>query len=179
MRIDSETVLLQASDWNYILPRQSNAAPVLSSARKTLTTVYPSLPTLVDSLIKSFLEAKPEENGFWHRLAVYIGYLYTYVPALKDPSFANLLKYEHRQYHFDMLAGMKGWTLAFHKHEGLIREALRQGKYEVTECSASRDNEDLFPGAREARILASMPKPPTPEGDSSESEEEEDCERGK
>ena len=40
-----------------------------------------------------------------------------------------------------------------------IREALRQGTHELTECSTSRDNALLFSKAVQARLLASMRKP--------------------
>lgn len=40
-------------------------------------------------------------------LASQVCYLYEYVQPLKEWSFAEQLKYEHRQFHFDTIAGMQ------------------------------------------------------------------------
>ena len=36
------------------------------------------------------------------------------------------------------------WCIAISKAPRAIRDALLQGQYELRECSASRDNQDLF-----------------------------------
>jgi hypothetical protein len=50
-------------------------------------------------------------------------------------------------------------TFQFINHQRIIREALRRGEYQLRECSASRDNEDLFNEKVQARILALLPPP--------------------
>ncbi|RJE18319.1 hypothetical protein PHISCL_09346 [Aspergillus sclerotialis] len=62
------------------------------------------------------------------------------------------MKYEHRQFHFDVLAGMTSSTFPFRNHQCGIRDALLQGRYELQECSASRDNEALFGGWGKIRL---------------------------
>ncbi|KAF7616200.1 hypothetical protein AFLA_009698 [Aspergillus flavus NRRL3357] len=54
------------------------------------------------------------------------------------------MRYEHRQFHFDVQSGMETGTVPFWEHQRTIRDALLQGQYELRECSASRDNKDLF-----------------------------------
>lgn len=68
------------------------------------------------------------------------------------------LRYEHRQYHLDSLSGMSTGTWPFARHEFEIREKLRQGTWELRDCSAYRDNEDLFGQARIDRFRASQAK---------------------
>jgi hypothetical protein len=105
---------------------------------------FPLLPGLLDALIESWLVGPTEDATLLVRLAVYFNYLYGYVPALKERSFADQMKYEHRQFHFDVLAGMDSSTFPFRNHQRGIRDALLQGRYELQECSAPRDNEALF-----------------------------------
>ncbi|CDM29325.1 unnamed protein product [Penicillium roqueforti FM164] len=81
-------------------------------------------------------------------LTCQISNLYDYVPALKERSFAERMKYQHRQFHFDGLAGMRTGTIPFRKHERVTRDALLQGQYELRECSAFHDNEDLLDTGR-------------------------------
>lgn len=93
------TVLLSAADWNYLLPHQPQIP--LSDA-----TFFPSLPDMLDALIDSLLDAPSSNSMLQRHLVCQISYLYAYVPALREPSFAEFLKLEHRQYHFDTLSGM-------------------------------------------------------------------------
>lgn len=97
------------------------------------------------------------------QFTVLIGYLYDYVPALKEKSFAEQLKYENRQYHYDCLSGMSTGTLPFIRHERKIRDALREGTFQLCDCSADQEDESLFNNKVQARILASMPKAFSPE----------------
>ncbi|KAE8373536.1 hypothetical protein BDV26DRAFT_285007 [Aspergillus bertholletiae] len=85
------------------------------------------------------LPATDWKYHFRHWQACQFSYLYGNVPALNEKSFAEQMKYEHRQFHFDVLAGMEYGTLPFRRHQRAIRDALLQGQYELQECSASRD----------------------------------------
>lgn len=71
-------------------------------------------------------------------------YLYEHAPALKEKSFAEQMKYENRQFHFDVLMGMNAGTVRFGRYQRAIRGALRQGQYELQECSVSRDSKGFF-----------------------------------
>ena len=92
-------------------------------------------------------------------LGVYITALYCDVLESKGKAYAEELAYEHRQYHFDVLAGMDHVTRPFIVHQRRVGEALRQGSWELRDCSADRDNEALFTKECQARILAAMPNP--------------------
>jgi hypothetical protein len=146
------TVLLSAADWNFSLPEFE-----IFNTDMLENTVFPPLAGLVDALIDSILDCPPDK--YMLHLAVHITSLYEFAPALKEKAFAEQLKYEHRQYHYDVLAGMDHATVPFIAHQRGIREALRQGTHELTECSTHRDNELLFNKAVQARLLASMQKP--------------------
>lgn len=106
--------------------------------------MFPTLPGLLDALIESWLAGPSENPTLLLRLAVYFNYLYRYVPALKERVFAEEMRYEHRQFHFDVLSGMASSTFPFRDHERRIREALLQGRYEYQKCSASREKKILF-----------------------------------
>lgn len=147
------TILLPALDWNYSMPDQLTSS-------STSASIFPPLPMLVDALIDSLLDT-PLETKLSRHLIVQVAYLYGYVTALQIPSFASLLKPDHRQYHFDSLSGMAQGTLRFIAHQRKIREAIRQGEYELQDCSVSRDDEDFFQEKIMARLLASMPPPPS------------------
>ncbi|KAJ5198981.1 hypothetical protein N7491_000455 [Penicillium cf. griseofulvum] len=140
------TVLLPAEEWKFPLVTRSRPEDAPLSLREDLS--FPPLPGLLDALIESWLDCPSDDAMLLLHLACQISYLYEYVPALKQPSFAEQMKYEHRQFHFDVLAGMETGTVQFRKHQRAIRDALLQGQYELRECSASRDNEDLFDTGR-------------------------------
>jgi hypothetical protein len=143
------TVLLSATDWNVCLPKTERPGD----------SIFPPLAGLVDALIDSMLDC-PRDNCLLRcHLGGHLTSFYDCAPALKEKAFAEQLRYEHRQYHYDVLAGMDHATIPFITHQRGIREALRQGTHELTECSTSRDNEVLFSRPVQARLLASMRKP--------------------
>ncbi|KAL3469549.1 hypothetical protein BJX99DRAFT_69097 [Aspergillus californicus] len=141
----TRTVLLPASDWKFPLV----ADPPLERVQQL---PFPPLSGLLDALIESWLDGPTGNEKSLHHLAVQLGYLYGHAPALKEKSFAEQMKYEHRQFHFDVLAGMELGTVPFRKHQRSIRDALLQGRYEFQECSASRDKEDLFDNWSKIRL---------------------------
>jgi len=118
---------------------------------------YPPLPPLLDALIDSELDIPPGDGMLRLHISCMIGYLHDYVPAVKTQKFVQELRYDNRQYHLDWLSGMSAWTSSFIEHQRAIRDALRQGKYQLQECSASTDNENLFIEKKLARLLAKCP----------------------
>ncbi|CZR55636.1 uncharacterized protein PAC_05524 [Phialocephala subalpina] len=134
------TILLPASEWNFTFP-------------SIIESFFPPLPELLDALIDKLLDG-PLTDGIWNQLTVLIAYLYGYVPALKEKSFAEHLKYEHRQYHYDALSGMTTGTVPFILHEREIRDALREGRFQLCDCSADQEDESLFTAKVQARLLA-------------------------
>jgi hypothetical protein len=110
------------------------------------------LSGLLDALIESWLDGPSDYPSLLLHLAVQFNYLYGYAPALKERSFANQLNYEHRQFHYDVLAGMESSAFPFRKHQRRIRDALLQDQYELQECSAPRDNADLFDSWSKIRL---------------------------
>ena len=130
-------VLLPAEEWKFPLI----ASPPVDHATNFS---FPPLSGLIDALIETWLDCPSDDCMLLIHLACQISYLYAHAPGLKRREFAEEMKYEHRQFHFDVVAGMQTGTIPFRKHQRGIRDALRQGDYELRECSASRDNKDLF-----------------------------------
>ena len=143
------TILLPALEWNFTFPSNFQG-------------FFPPLPELVDALISKLLDISLTDS-VWDQLTVLIAYLYGYVPSLKEKAFAECLKYENRQYHYDSLSGMSTGTLPFIRHERKIRDALRGGTFQLCDCSADREDESLFTTKAMARIMASSALPFTPE----------------
>ena len=135
------TVLLPATDWGFssehLLQRSQNA-------------FIPPLGALVDSLIGVLLDF-PDGSSVQRRVSVQVSYLYGHVEQVKEKSFADQLRYEHRQFHFDCLAGMTMGTIPFFVHERAIRDSLRRGEHKLQNCSAVRTEENrmLFQGMGE------------------------------
>ena len=127
-------VLLPASQWNFALPARHHWDLINRSV-----SFFPELPALVDALIDSFLNTPLEESMLVNHLRGQITYLYTHNPALKESSFARLLKYEHRQYHLDRLSGTSTGTLYFIRRQRVIRDTLRESHHKIRECSATND----------------------------------------
>ena len=147
----TRTVLLPAADWKFSLTdaRLEFADTRVDSAsldnKLPLNVPFPSLAGLLDALIESWLECPSNNTTLSLGLTCQISYLYKYVPVLKQQkSFVEQLRYEHRQFHLDVLAGMETGSLPFRRHQRPIRDALRRGEYELRECSAPRDTKDLF-----------------------------------
>src|SRR5690349_17562266 len=113
-------VLLCADDWNFVLPKTLWASPPDSSP----PSFVPRLQDLLDSLIDKWLENSDKVGMFRSYLSCYLGYLYHYVPVLKSPDFAQLLKSDHRQYHADYLSGMTMDSLYCRQHQKEIRDAI-------------------------------------------------------
>lgn len=141
-----EIVLLNATDWQYTIPTNSNVT-------LELNTLIPPLPAFLDALIDSLLDSPLDNSMLWGHIACQIAYLYESNTDVMRPSFAESLRLEHRQYHFDTLSGMRTGTIPFVRHQRKIRNALRQGKFALCACSAVGDS-DLFPDAEEKRLLA-------------------------
>ncbi|PLB50210.1 hypothetical protein P170DRAFT_435411 [Aspergillus steynii IBT 23096] len=131
---ETRVVLLPPADWKFSL---TPTTPLEHASLKNdiYTVPFPSLAGLLDALIESWLDC-PNES-LLIGLACHISYLYEYVPAVKERSFAENMKYEHRQFHADVLSGMETGTLPFRRHQRAIRDALVKGQYELQECSAS------------------------------------------
>ena len=145
-------VLLPAADWNYVLPDRIDISQDASA-------FFPPLSGLLDALIDSMLDAPPTSIMLHIHLVCQISYLYGHVAALGKRSFAEELKLEHRQYHLDVLTGMNSSSIKFKEHQREIRDAIKDGAYELRDCSVSKDNEEFFTAAKEASILASMAAP--------------------
>ncbi|PKY06761.1 hypothetical protein P168DRAFT_288663 [Aspergillus campestris IBT 28561] len=147
----TRTILLPATDWNFSLTdaqlEYADIRPDSASSDNKLPfkVPFPPLAGLLDALIESWLECPSDDTMLSIVLACQISYLYAHVPVLKQQkSFVEQMRYEHRQFHFDVLAGMETGTLPFRRHQRPIRDALRRGEYELRECSAPRDTKELF-----------------------------------
>ncbi|XRM46504.1 hypothetical protein ABZX51_009535 [Aspergillus tubingensis] len=141
---ETRTVLLPATDWKFPLTSDTRLEFVPLEVMPSLKVPFPPLANFLDALIESWLDCPSSYEMLSLVLACQISYLYAHVPALKEKSFADQLRFEHRQFHLDVLAGMETGTIPFRKHHLAIRDALLRGQYKLRECSASRDNRDLF-----------------------------------
>jgi hypothetical protein len=155
---DSVVALTSASAWDIKLPditTQKNW-----HLRKTVRWPFiPPLHQLLDSLIERWLDTSDTQNLFLGRISCFLGYLYGNVPVLKRKDFADCLKPEHRQYHFDVVAGVSYTRERFRIHSRRVRDSIVRGEFEFCECSVSRDDERYFTAGVEARLLASLPPP--------------------
>jgi hypothetical protein len=59
---------------------------------------------------------------------------------------------------------MSTGTLTLMSHEREIRDALREGKFQLWDFSAYQDDESLFTAKIQEGIRASIPSPFSPEG---------------
>lgn len=154
--LDMVVALSSASDWDIALPDASS--PTYSNCHRPHDRwpFIPPLHELVDSLIQRWLDAPREYLDFRHHLRMFLGYLYRYVPILKSPEFAEYLKIENRQYHFDVIAGVSVLSEPYWEHQREVRNSIRKGEYQLRECSADKSDERFFTAAAEARLLASL-----------------------
>ncbi|OJJ70435.1 hypothetical protein ASPBRDRAFT_44597 [Aspergillus brasiliensis CBS 101740] len=141
---ETRTILLPAVDWKFPLTLNTRLEYVPLEIMPSQKVPFPPLAGFLDALIESWLDCPSKYETLSLVLACQISYLYAHAPALKQKSFADQLKYEHRQFHLDVLAGMETGTIPFRRHQLVIRDALLRGEYELRNCSASRDNRDLF-----------------------------------
>ncbi|KAL4917175.1 hypothetical protein BDW62DRAFT_88292 [Aspergillus aurantiobrunneus] len=97
----TKTVLLQASDWKFLLAADfPSELALLTGESSSQKLLFPPLPGLLDVLIESWLDGPndddPKDNvALLIHLAIQFNYLYEFVPALNEPSFADRMKYEH------------------------------------------------------------------------------------
>lgn len=119
---EDRTVLMPADVWN-ITDVQ------LAQTATDPDRFFPALPMLLDSLIDAWLDAGAhQDNKLTGHLGIQIGYIYGYIAQVKDPSFAQQLRPEHRQFHLDWIAGDSVGTTPFLDHHRLVRERLLNGQ---------------------------------------------------
>ena len=147
----TRTIFLPAADWKFSLTdarlEYADIRPNSASLDNTSSfrVPFPPLAGLLDAFIESWLECSSNDTMLSIVLACQISYLYEHVPVLKrQKSFVEQMKYEHRQFHFDVLAGVQTGTLPFRRHQRPIRDALRWREYDLRECSAPRDTKELI-----------------------------------
>jgi hypothetical protein len=89
-------ILLPAKDWFYDLP----AKP------EDVTDWFPALAQLLVGLIAKWLALDAEDWALRLRIAVFIGYIYEYVAAVKMPGFERSLPRKYWGFHFDQVQGI-------------------------------------------------------------------------
>lgn len=118
---EERTVLMPAEVWNIT---DVQLAQTATDPDKFI----PALPVLLDSLIDAWLDAHEHQRLLGH-LGMQIGYIYGHAAQVKDTSFVEQLRSEHRQFHLEWLKGDSAGTLPFlHRHR-LVRERLLKGEY--------------------------------------------------
>ncbi|EEP77343.1 predicted protein [Uncinocarpus reesii 1704] len=152
---DPVVALTAASDWDIKLPdiaMQKSWQP----QRIARWPFIPPLHQLLDSLIRKWLDTS-DHLFFCRHISNFLGYLYDYVPILNLREFADYLKVEHQQYHFDVIAGVSYTREPFRIHSKKVRDSILRGDYEICECSVSRDDDRFFTAGVEAQLLAMLP----------------------
>jgi hypothetical protein len=150
----SHVVALQsATDWNIDLPDVSSHSYCYPQPFGRCP-FFPTITVLLDSLIDKWLDCPENLNAFHSHLSVLLAYLYRYVPILKLTTFAETLKEEHRQYHFDVLSGISTGTIIFRAHSRMIRDSIQKGEYTLCDCSVDKDDERFFMEKAQARLLS-------------------------
>ncbi|KAL2015870.1 hypothetical protein VTK56DRAFT_4667 [Thermocarpiscus australiensis] len=96
-----DVVLLPAGEWFYQLP----------ATTAEMTDWFPTLPQLLTSLIGKWLSLEEEESDLRLRIAIFIGYIYSYVDAVKAPGFEQQLPREYRVFHSDQVQGINAEAL--------------------------------------------------------------------
>ncbi|KAB8276059.1 hypothetical protein BDV30DRAFT_246748 [Aspergillus minisclerotigenes] len=163
-------VPLPAIDWKLPLTTDTRLEYAPLEDGSSHQVPFPPLAGLLDALIDSWLDLPSDDSTLLLGLACQISYLYAHVLALEERSFAEQMKYEHRQFHFDVRSGMETGTLPFRRHQRAIRDALLQGQYELREGSASRDDPDnIYLFAPIGELVAKLVKEKQQSGDTLES----------
>ncbi|SPQ19189.1 2fe269b7-8d28-4dee-89f9-1ac6d182217f [Thermothielavioides terrestris] len=111
------TVLLPAAGWNVAVDELRGSSP---------DSFVPQLELLLDALIDSLLDSPPSTTLRMH-LAVQVAYLYGHCTTLKTQDYAQNLRLDHRQFHYDALSKGGIGTLPFLKEQRQIRDEIRQG----------------------------------------------------
>lgn len=117
---EQRTVLMPADAWDFTAHQLAQA--VANSAK-----YYPPLPALLDSLIDAYLDA-PRGSNLQGHIAVQCAYVYEYVAQVKQASFGDQLRPEHRQFHRDCLGEGALWTLPFRDHQLQVRDNFLKGQ---------------------------------------------------
>lgn len=157
---DPEVVLLPAEVWSADFATHKGRYSVLDDD----AFFYPSLPSLVNGFIDVLLGGPDELR---RPVSVNTSYLYHYVPQMKERAFANHLRRDNQQYHHDVISGMRLGTIPFLQHAKKVREEIRSGKREISEASASdQENPRLYfgmmPGMPRSTESAAPPPPASP-----------------
>jgi hypothetical protein len=92
----ANVVLLPAKEWFHQLPATAEA----------VTDWFPTLPQLLTALIRKWLSLEEQEEDLRLRVAIFLGYIYSYVDAVKAPGFELQLPREYRVFHSDQLQGI-------------------------------------------------------------------------
>jgi hypothetical protein len=140
---DLLVALTAASDWDIKLPDIATQTSCYHQGTARWPFI-PALHQLLDSFIRRRLDTPDVYCFFRSHTGCLLGYLYEYVPILKLREFAAYLKVEHRQYHWDVVAGVSYTMEPFRIHSQKVRDSILRGEYEFRECSVSRDDEQFF-----------------------------------
>ncbi|KAK3942810.1 hypothetical protein QBC46DRAFT_378891 [Diplogelasinospora grovesii] len=148
------TILLPAADWNVPIEKLGSDG------------IVPPLPVLVDALIESLLDA-PHGSPLQRHVGTQIVYLYGHCSSLDSKEFADCLKFENRQFHYDARL-KRNWSLPFKAIERSIRDELRKGQRHELQEDGSTEFLNM--------AVPVPPKLPDPVDYSSEEEEEDEVE---
>ncbi|AEO62107.1 hypothetical protein MYCTH_2313111 [Thermothelomyces thermophilus ATCC 42464] len=112
---DTGVILLAAREWFHELP----------ATAQDMTDWFPTLPQLLTALIAKWLSLEEQESDLRLRIAVYIGYIYLYIDAVKEPGFQEQLPPEYRLFHADRLQGINTENLGEFQCQQLYLQRIK------------------------------------------------------
>lgn len=112
-------ILLPATEWRYNLP-QTIAG---------IEDLLPPLATLLDRLLKVWMDIPESDSQLREHIATQIGYFYLYTKEVRNPGFEKQLWIENCQVHFDLLGSdthVDLTTRRCQQYHRAIRDRIRQ-----------------------------------------------------
>jgi len=88
-------ILLPAKEWFHNLPESP----------RDMTDWFPTLPQLLTALIAKWLSLEEAELHLRLRIAVFVGYIYEYIDAVRAPDFVQQLPPKYSTFHLNQLQG--------------------------------------------------------------------------
>ncbi|WOO79585.1 uncharacterized protein LOC62_02G003110 [Vanrija pseudolonga] len=131
-RLPTTVALLPAHVWSYDLTTHPP------------DSLFPRLPALLDAMIDTTLTDSDEMGHERWAIGIHIAYLYHYVREIRDPAFVQSLRFDNRQFHNDICAGMMVGTVPVAAHGRRVREEIRRGERQMIEQCSDWEDPRLF-----------------------------------
>ncbi|KAH8905434.1 hypothetical protein BR93DRAFT_795567 [Coniochaeta sp. PMI_546] len=132
---DTPVALLPAKDWFYDLPEKP----------EDMTDWYPTLDQLLVALIAKWLDLDAQESTLRLRIAVFIGYIYHYLDAVKEQGFENKIPRQYWRFHFDQVQGTTAGDIGTAQCQMDYLDMIRETEIETSGKQKVQQRESDFP----------------------------------